>query len=529
MKDFIFFLTKNNNKNLSFFLLICAVILISVIRYNLLEIPFERDEGAYAYLGKQVLLGKIPYVDFFELKFPFMYYSYALLVSLFGYDLIGLHLAFLVLNVSSIVLLFFIVARIFDNISGAIAAMALGLFSLSLYASGYTAQSEHVVVFTMLLGAFFYVFAFEKSNKWMLALSGAFLSIAFLVKQNAVFYIAVLLISILLIPNLNIKKKIFHYGFLLIGAIIPVLITVIIILVQGAFDEMMYWTFNKSSGYISTNLWGMMVENVIYMVKRISQTHMVLWIASVLGLFAVPFIKMKWQYKVLVFIFIMFSYATVFPGLRFFGHYWLFIYPAMALLVGLVYYVIKSYLPKYALAFLPLFIILFSYNVFKNDGYYFTQKHENILRMTYNTDLFAATKKASDLLNEVMNEEDELLVLGFEPQIYVYTQKQAPIRFIWMKQLGKMSDTVMREKYMKIVLDKLYSKPPEYIVYVPFFIEEDYAVDLKAKLDDLLSQYHDVVYVKVGKWGNSKFYHMPDTAGFKREGKYFKIIKRNPV
>lgn len=527
MKDYLAFLTRNNNRNLSYLLFLLAAILLTVIRINLLEVPFERDEGAYAYLGKQVLLGKIPYVDFFELKFPFMYYSYALLVSLFGYSLIGLHMAFLVVNLFSFVLLFLIISKLFDNITGVISATAYGLFSLSLYASGFTAQSEHLVVFAMLLGAFFYVFAFKSNNKWMLILSGVFLSISFLIKQNAVFYIGILFFAVLFNPQLSFKKKIIQYGFLLVGGFIPVVITLLVIWMQGALEEMIYWTFHGSSGYISTNLWGMMVENVIYMIKRISQTHMGLWIASGLGFLTIPFLKIKWQYKIVAFLVVVFSFATVFPGLRFFGHYWLFIYPAMGVLVGLAYFALKSILPKYVLLILPVFIGLFAFNIYKNDGYYFTDNPENMLRMAYNTDLFTATKQASDLLNEKMSEEDELLVLGFEPQMYVYTQKQAPIRFHWMKQLAKMRDTVRRKEFMKIAVDKLYKNPPEYMVYIPFFIEEDYAKDLKLKLDDLLSGYHDIALVKVGKWGKSTIYNMPDTVGFNRKGRYFNIIKRN--
>ncbi|MBK7819009.1 MAG: hypothetical protein IPJ60_16840 [Sphingobacteriaceae bacterium] len=51
-------------------LLFVLVFIVHSIRTNFAGIPFERDEGIYSYFGKLVLEGKVPYKDFYEVKFP---------------------------------------------------------------------------------------------------------------------------------------------------------------------------------------------------------------------------------------------------------------------------------------------------------------------------------------------------------------------------------------------------------------------------------------------------------------------------
>ena len=82
---------------------LAVVMLITVVvRWKFINVPFERDEGTYAYFGQLVLDGKIPYVDFYEMKLPGIYYTYALLLAVFGETLEGIHIAFVALNLACI-------------------------------------------------------------------------------------------------------------------------------------------------------------------------------------------------------------------------------------------------------------------------------------------------------------------------------------------------------------------------------------------------------------------------------------------
>ena len=86
---------------------LAVVMLITlIVRWKFINVPFERDEGTYAYFGQLVLDGKIPYVDFYEMKLPGIYYCYAVLVAIFGATLKGMHIGMLMVNLATIYFMF---------------------------------------------------------------------------------------------------------------------------------------------------------------------------------------------------------------------------------------------------------------------------------------------------------------------------------------------------------------------------------------------------------------------------------------
>src|SRR5438128_1174779 len=80
--------------------------LIVAIRIRLLGIPLERDEGEYSYAGQLMLQGIPPYKLAYNMKFPGTYAAYALIMSIFGQTIAGIHLGLLLVNVATITLIF---------------------------------------------------------------------------------------------------------------------------------------------------------------------------------------------------------------------------------------------------------------------------------------------------------------------------------------------------------------------------------------------------------------------------------------
>ena len=106
--------TKQNTSNsLSFWLpLSIILVVIALLHLQYLDIPLERDESLYAYFGKIALGGGIPYYDFYEMKPPMLFYSYALLIAVFGYSATGVHLAVVALAVANTFFTFKIARKI---------------------------------------------------------------------------------------------------------------------------------------------------------------------------------------------------------------------------------------------------------------------------------------------------------------------------------------------------------------------------------------------------------------------------------
>jgi len=170
--------------------LLFVLALVYYIRSQFSEIPFERDEGAYAYYGTLLLEGKRPYIDFYEQKFPGLFYFYAGMVALFGDTVKGMHTGFIWVNLLTIVFLFFASRRLFSPMAGLISAVSFGIMSLNPQLSGYTIQGEHAVALFTSLALMLYMYA-RKSESWLLlGATGLSTGLAFMSKTSGVFMVA---------------------------------------------------------------------------------------------------------------------------------------------------------------------------------------------------------------------------------------------------------------------------------------------------------------------------------------------------
>jgi hypothetical protein len=93
-------------------LAIIVFTLVIAIRFRLLAIPLERDEGEYAYAGQLILQGIPPYKLAYNMKFPGTYAAYAVIMSIFGQTIHAIHLGLLLFNVATIALIFLVGRRL---------------------------------------------------------------------------------------------------------------------------------------------------------------------------------------------------------------------------------------------------------------------------------------------------------------------------------------------------------------------------------------------------------------------------------
>src|SRR6266550_8784460 len=112
-------------------LLALAIGAVVFIRIRLLAIPLERDEGEYAYAGQLMLQGIPPYKLAYNMKFPGTYAAYALIMSIFGQTITGIHLGFLLVNAATIALVFLLGRRLINEMAGLVAAASYAVLSLS--------------------------------------------------------------------------------------------------------------------------------------------------------------------------------------------------------------------------------------------------------------------------------------------------------------------------------------------------------------------------------------------------------------
>ena len=88
--------------------LLLIILLTAAMRIRLLPVPLERDEGEYAYAGQLILDRIPPYEQVYNMKMPGIYVVYAAILAVFGQTLIAIHLALMLVNAATILLVFLI-------------------------------------------------------------------------------------------------------------------------------------------------------------------------------------------------------------------------------------------------------------------------------------------------------------------------------------------------------------------------------------------------------------------------------------
>lgn len=452
-----------------------VLLLIYLIRKNYLGIPFERDEGAYAYAGRGILDGAIPFKDIGTQRLDGVLYAYAVIVGIFGYTVQALHGAFLIINLASASMLFFLGRKLGSNLAGLAAAIIFALLSMTATLSGFTIQSEHLVAFFS-IAAFLALFHyFEKKKIWQLIISGVLFSFAFQIKQTSFFYGflagALLLFKLFTDDKKNIKKLIVAALVFAASILIPVLIDLVIIYKKGAWDDFNLWFFEIRNQYTSLISFDQGLDFLRQSFGDIYKDYKAFWIFSFTGTVSVFLTNIPLWKKFAVIGLQVAGFLTVVPGYHYYGHYFLQWIPFVCLSAGififslqnLIYKSLKSKAISVAVPLLILLIPVIS-NLSSLSKYYFSPNHTQILRKVYGLNPFPESKVIADKLNTLMKPEDKLAVFGTEIEMYVYTNKKSPSRFAGSGALLEFPVAQSSDWQREFIAD-VEKAAPKYLVF----------------------------------------------------------------
>lgn len=474
-KDFI--LTK---VSLTWVLFGAMMLATLVIRLNFLSIPFERDEGTYTYFGQLVLDGKIPYVDFYEMKLPGIYYCYALLIAIFGATLEGMHTGFLIINLATIYFMFRAGAKWFNDKVGLVIATAFSILAMNPFVSGFTTQSEHLVAFFLSAALIVMLKALEKENMKYYLFAGLLFCATMLVKQNGVFFVLFGGLAItghyLLNKSLDWKNAFISGLYYIGGVLIPLVLVIGVISLQGAFDEFIYWIYEHPKAYVGGIEWDPQGKQLLEIAwSNISRNHYWFFMMAAGGAVITALSDLSWHKKLMIWVFGVLSFASITPGLRFYGHYWIYFMPGVAVLVGAFVYSLQNVSNKYLKGTMPqivafgLFVVvlLHHFSVVQSDeiikDYYTNPNSTNVLRKVYGQNPFPESKIVGDWIKQNSTEDDRIAVLGSEPQIYFYSGRRGVSRHNYCGYLVK--NTPHHSEWQKEFIADVEEAMPKYLVY----------------------------------------------------------------
>ena len=281
-----------NGKALRFAWWLLAVIVFGVviaIRIRLLGIPLERDEGEYAYAGQLILQGIPPYKLAYNMKFPGTYAAYAVIMSIFGQTVTGIHLGLLFVNAATVILIFFLGRQLISSTVGLAAAMSYAVLSASPSVLGFAGHATHFVLLPVLGGTLLLCSSTDRRALGRLFASGLLFGTGLLMKQPAVFFPlfgAIYLVSGILHRGAQAKKILVQGLTFSAGIILPLGITCLVLWRIGVFERFWFWTIDYARQYGSLVPFSVARQIFAYSAEEVVLGGWPIWILAGIGLVA---------------------------------------------------------------------------------------------------------------------------------------------------------------------------------------------------------------------------------------------------
>ncbi len=493
--------------DLHVYLLLGMILLFVLLRIRLLDIPLERDEGEYAYIGKLLMEGIAPYKEAYNMKLPGTYFMYALIMSIFGSTTSGIHIGLMLVNAATIAILFFGFRRIFNAPIALFASSVYGLMSLSSNFMGFAAHATQFVSFFSAAGIYF-LSVFLVNRKLLTAfLIGLMFGLSFLMKQQAVFFL--LLGGILVVVTGILKKPV---SFLKIsleglvysaGAILPYALTALYLKMAGVFDKFWFWTVTYASKYASglSLKDGRATFNESF--SPMWQEFKIFWFLLLAGLAVTILSKMSVIQKLIAISFTVFAFLTVCPGFYFRQHYFIPFLPAVGLMGGIALNYLSEQLAglmnRKSFAYLPfvVFIIALFIILPQKNEYYLQPDAETISKNIYGSNPFVESVVISDYIKSNSSQGDKIAVLGSEPQIYFYSDRHAASGHIYTYGLMEENNSY-NLKMQEEMISEIEKNKPEFLLICNIGTSWLRRANSPSKIFDWSSNYAQQYYDMVG-------------------------------
>ena len=522
--------------------LFVILLIITKLRFPFLEIPLERDEGAYAYMAQLLLEGVPPYTQAYSLYFPGVFIIYALTFLILGQTIFAIHFCLLVATLITIVIIFLIGKKLFDPLTGIISGATFGLLGLNPYAQGLFSHGEPFTMLFICSGVYLLLLSIDSEKKILFLWSGLFFGLGLLIKQNVFVFIGLPIVylcwSLLKKPRLKRKfylDAIFCFTF---GYFIPLAIFFIFCLITGSLEQMFFWTFIMPTEMTPP----ISISRAVYQFKILTlpiiKSSPLFFGVAAIGLLSPLWDKSSRLAVLFIVIFLVFSFFTMSLVFYFRAHYFLCLFPATALLTGVGFYSMNNLIKKISLRRINPIItavfvfIFFSYSIFDQRKFFFQTKPETVSRIIYGNNPFPESLVIADYIKEHSSPSDKIAILGSEPQILFYADRVSASKHIFMYYLmGNHLHALSMQK--EAMADIELTKPPILInVVIPtsWLFQKDSKSMLFHWLDGfVLKNYKLAGVVEIQGLNTTNYYWGVDTTKFVPKGENFiQIYQRNP-
>ncbi len=468
-------------------ILLGIVLLFAALRWPLLNVPMERDEGEYALMGLGILRGIPPYLEAYTMKLPGAAFLYAISFWLFGPSPHSIHLALLLVNAAAIVLVAFLGRRWIGITGGLFAAAAYGTLSIGTAMFGLWLSAEHFSVLFLLGGACMMPSSLRKHARTQLFIGSFLLGTSILMKQHAAIPS---IVWFMVLGGMALRdqsestvfpRSISKHLPLICGAVfaffLPLLLTGGVMFFQGVFTSFWFWTFQYSICYVSA-----VPPSLGWTYFQISGIPVffngpLLWFLALVGIGILlwkpslhPRFANEEKRKEALFQLFPVTEASIIAvsiGLLFRPQYFILLAPLAALLAGIAWETFWKFTRslKYFGNILRVAVLIISFGVLWEPLLLGWQKNSAaICRLVYSINPFPEAVIVAKYLRQHTQPHEKIAIFGSEPEIYFLADRPPAMPYFYVYEM--MKPHPFAKKMQHEAIHCIETSRPSWVVFV---------------------------------------------------------------
>jgi hypothetical protein len=492
-----------------------------MVRIRLLDAPLERDEGEHAYMAQTMLQGHAPWQLAYNMKLPGTDAMYALFMAVFGQTAVAIRLGLLLVNTATILLVALFGKRLFGVTGGAVAGASYGILSFSQNVFGTIAHSTHFVVFFAIIASL--VLVKPGATDGRLFIAGLIYGLAFLMKQPGICFAVCggLYVVWGSSPFGRAIKRLAGFG---IGVVLPYVLLCLALWKAGVFGRFWFWTVTLSAAYVRQFSLPLRVEYFKLSIGHVVGPNLFLWILAGLGVSMACWNPVTRRTGLWIAALLPFSFLAVAMGGVFNPHYYILMFPALALANGAW----AASERRGAGPLVWLFALACLYSVYSQRAYLFSMTPYEFSSTTYGLNPFPEAVEIADYIRSHSDPHTRIAVLGSEAEIYFYARRQAATGYLFT--YGLMETHRYAERSQGEMIGEILASRPEYIVFagVPtsWLARPNSSQAIFYWLKDYLQQYETVGAVEIRRGERSQYTWGPEAADFKPGNTAYLLVYR---
>jgi hypothetical protein len=453
---------------------LAAIILaVLAIRVPLLGIPFDRDEGGYAYIAWRMGFHELPYRDWIDQKPPGVFWIYRLGLDLPVDAISAIHLMALLFAAASACALFFLASRFTKPFWALAAALLFVILSADPRIEGTSANTELFMLLPLILSQMALLSPAGETRRGIgpALEAGALTGIAVAFKQVAIVNWPFLVFTGWVFaagPERGRRTWSLAAWSALGGAAVWGVIGTYF-LVHHELGGLVYNVFSHNVGYVETLAWPDRFKACAVTLARLSQSQAPVWVFSVAGL-ASLWISRKSKQFLHLGAWLLSSIAGAGISGYFFPHYFQQLLPALCLaavkgaeaLEGAEFWKPVPARGRRGI----LCTILGAPPCILIAPFLFTYSPRDAIRRIYpGNSLFAEMPEIGKRIAELTRPADRVFVFGADPEALFYARRESATRYIFLLPLyGAYADA--HELQLKTSEEVAASRPAA-ALYLP--------------------------------------------------------------